>query len=262
VDLGLKGRTALVMGASQGLGQATAMQLAEEGAHVILVARREDVLTSVQQQIEDAGGSAEVACCDLFDRASRQALCQLIENLPRLDVLVANSGGPAPGMAPGIASEVWTQEFDAMVLGLIEIIDTAVIRMKDAKFGRIVVIGSSGIVTPIPKLAVSNTLRSALAGYIKTLSEQMAPFGVTCNVVLPGRIDTPRTKAIDAGGAKAESVEVEEIRARSWAGIPMGRYGTPVEFASMVVFLASVRASYITGIQARVDGGAMKSINV
>jgi len=262
VDLGLKGRTALVMGASQGLGQATAMQLAEEGAHVILVARREDVLTSVQQQIEDAGGSAEVACCDLFDRASRQALCQLIENLPRLDVLVANSGGPAPGMAPGIASEVWTQEFDAMVLGLIEIIDTSVIRMKDAKFGRIVVIGSSGIVTPIPKLAVSNTLRSALAGYIKTLSEQMAPFGVTCNVVLPGRIDTPRTKAIDAGGAKAESVEVEEIRARSWAGIPMGRYGTPVEFASMVVFLASVRASYITGIQARVDGGAMKSINV
>ena len=262
MDLGLKGRTALVMGASQGLGQATAMQLAEEGAHVILVARREDVLTSVQQQIENAGGSAEVACCDLFDRASRQALCQLIENLPRLDVLVANSGGPAPGMAPGIASEVWTQEFDAMVLGLIEIIDTAVIRMKDAKFGRIVVIGSSGIVTPIPKLAVSNTLRSALAGYIKTLSEQMAPFGVTCNVVLPGRIDTPRTKAIDAGGAKAESVEVEEIRARSWAGIPMGRYGTPVEFASMVVFLASVRASYITGIQARVDGGAMKSINV
>ena len=262
MDLGLKGRTALVMGASQGLGQATAMQLAEEGAHVILVARREDVLTSVQQQIENAGGSAEVACCDLFDRASRQALCQLIENLLRLDVLVANSGGPAPGMAPGIASEVWTQEFDAMVLGLIEIIDTSVIRMKDAKFGRIVVIGSSGIVTPIPKLAVSNTLRSALAGYIKTLSEQMAPFGVTCNVVLPGRIDTPRTKAIDAGGAKAESVEVEEIRARSWAGIPMGRYGTPVEFASMVVFLASVRASYITGIQARVDGGAMKSINV
>ena len=262
MDLGLKGRTALVMGASQGLGQATAMQLAEEGAHVILVARREDVLTSVQQQIENAGGSAEVACCDLFDRASRQALCQLIENLPRLDILVANSGGPAPGMAPGIASEVWTQEFDAMVLGLIEIIDTSVIRMKDAKFGRIVVIGSSGIVTPIPKLAVSNTLRSALAGYIKTLSEQMAPFGVTCNVVLPGRIDTPRTKAIDAGGAKAESVEVEEIRARSWAGIPMGRYGTPVEFASMVVFLASVRASYITGIQARVDGGAMKSINV
>jgi 3-oxoacyl-[acyl-carrier protein] reductase len=137
-----------------------------------------------------------------------------------------------------------------------------VARMKAVNFGRILVIGSSGIVVPIPKLAVSNTLRSALAGYIKTLSEQVAPFGVTCNMVLPGRIDTPRTKAIDAGGAKAEGVDVEEIRARSWAGIPMGRYGTPQEFASMVVFLASDRASYVTGIQARVDGGSMKSINV
>ena len=137
----------------------------------------------------------------------------MIGKLPRIDILVANSGGPAPGMAPGIASEVWAKEFDAMVLGLIEIIDAAVDRMKEANFGRVIVIGSSGIVVPIPKLAVSNTLRSALAGYIKTLSEQVAPFGVTCNMVLPGRIDTPRTKAIDAGGAKAESVDVEEIRA-------------------------------------------------
>ena len=262
MDLGLKGRTAIVMGASQGLGEATALQLAEEGAHVILVARREDVLNDVKKRIIENGGSADIAVCDLFDVRSRQSLCQLIESLPRIDILVANSGGPAPGMAPGIASDVWTKEFDAMVVGLIEIIDSTVARMKAVNFGRILVIGSSGIVVPIPKLAVSNTLRSALAGYIKTLSEQVAPFGVTCNMVLPGRIDTPRTKAIDAGGAKAEGVDVEEIRARSWAGIPMGRYGTPQEFASMVVFLASDRASYVTGIQARVDGGSMKSINV
>ena len=261
MDLGLKGRTALVMGASQGLGQATAMQLAEEGAHVILVARREDVLTSVQQQIEDAGGSAEVACCDLFDRASRQALCQLIENLPRLDVLVANSGGPAPGMAPGIASEVWTQEFDAMVLGLIEIIDTAVIRMKDAKFGRILVIGSSGIVVPIPKLAVSNTLRSAVGGYVKTLSEQVASYGVTCNMVLPGRIETPRTQAIDAATAKSLGITEEQARGNSIATIPTGRYGQAREFGSVLTFLASEQAGYITGSQIRVDGGAIRSIN-
>ena len=262
MDLGLKGRTAIVMGASQGLGEATALQLASEGAHVVLVARRENVLKEVQQRIAEQGGSAEIAVCDLFDLKSRRSLCDMIGKLPRIDILVANSGGPAPGMAPGIASEVWAKEFDAMVLGLIEIIDAAVDRMKGANFGRVLVIGSSGIVVPIPKLAVSNTLRSALAGYIKTLSEQVAPFGVTCNMVLPGRIDTPRTKAIDAGGAKAESVDVEEIRARSWAGIPMGRYGTSEEFASMVVFLASDKASYITGIQARVDGGAMKSVNV
>jgi len=261
VDLGLKGRTALVMGASQGLGQATAMQLAEEGAHVILVARREDVLTSVQQQIEDAGGSAEVACCDLLDRASRQTLCQLIEDLPRLDVLVANSGGPAPGMAPGIASEVWIQEFDAMVLGLIEIIDTAVIRMKDAKFGRILVIGSSGIVVPIPKLAVSNTLRSAVGGYVKTLSEQVASHGVTCNMVLPGRVETPRTQAIDAATAKSLGITEEQARANSIATIPTGRYGQAREFGSVLTFLASEQAGYITGSQIRVDGGAIRSIN-
>ena len=262
MDLGLKGRAAIVMGASQGLGEAIALQLAEEGAHVILVARREDVLNDLKRRIIEDGGSADIAVCDLFDINSRQSLCQLIEGLPRIDILVANSGGPAPGMAPGIVSDLWTKEFDAMVVGLIEIIDTAVERMKSVNFGRILAIGSSGIVVPIPKLAVSNTLRSALAGYIKTLSEQVAPFGVTCNMVLPGRIDTPRTKAIDAGGAKAEGVNVEEIRARSWAGIPMGRYGTPQEFASMVVFLASDRASYVTGIQARVDGGSIKSINV
>jgi len=261
VDLGLKGRTALIMGASQGLGQATAMQLAEEGAHVILVARREDVLTSVQQQIEDAGGSAEVAYCDLFDRAFRQTLCQLIEDLPRLDVLVANSGGPAPGMAPGIASEVWTQEFDAMVLGLIEIIDTAVIRMKDAKFGRILVIGSSGIVVPIPKLAVSNTLRSAVGGYVKTLSEQVASHGVTCNMVLPGRVETPRTQAIDAATAKSLGITEEQARANSIATIPTGRYGQAREFGSVLTFLASEQAGYITGSQIRVDGGAIRSIN-
>jgi 3-oxoacyl-[acyl-carrier protein] reductase len=262
VDLGLKGLTAVVMGASQGLGQATAIQLAEEGAHVVLVARREDVLKTVQQQIQDAGGSAEVVYCDLFDRASRQALCQLIQDFPRLDILVANSGGPAPGTAPGIASMVWTQEFDAMVLGLIEIIDAAVVRMKYAKFGRILVIGSSGIVAPIPKLAVSNTLRSAVGGYVKTLSEQVASDGITCNMILPGRVETPRTQAIDSATAKSLGITEEQARANSIATIPAGRYGQAWEFGSVLTFLASKQAGYITGSQIRVDGGAIRSINV
>jgi 3-oxoacyl-[acyl-carrier protein] reductase len=164
-------------------------------------------------------------------------------------------------MAPGIQSEVWTKEFDAMVLGLIEIIDSAAVKMKAAGFGRIVVIGSSGIVQPIPKLAISNTLRSAVAGYVKTLSEQMAPHGVTCNMVLPGRIETPRTQAIDKGTAANLGISVEEARAQSAATIPAGRYGRPEEFGSVVTFLASTQAAYITGSQVRVDGGAIKSIN-
>ena len=116
MDLGLKGRTALVMGASQGLGEATALQLANEGAHVILVARRGDVLSDVKARIVADGGTADTLVCDLFDAESRQSLCESIKALPRIDILVANSGGPAPGMAPGIASDVWTREFDAMVV--------------------------------------------------------------------------------------------------------------------------------------------------
>jgi 3-oxoacyl-[acyl-carrier protein] reductase len=261
VDLGLAGRTALVMGASQGLGEASALKLAAEGTHVILVARREDALNDVKKTIETAGGTASVVTCDLFDRASRTQLCDAIRKLDRLDILVANSGGPAPGMAPGIGSDIWVREFDAMVLGLIEVMDTAVEKMKHAEFGRIIVIGSSGMVVPIAKLAVSNTLRSAIGGYVKTLSEQVARYGVTCNMVLPGRIDTPRTRSIDEGGAKNESLDVEEIRRRSWSAIPAGRYGRPAEFGAVVTFLASECASYVTGTQMRVDGGSIKSVN-
>jgi len=261
MDLGLKGRVAVVMGASQGLGKASALQLAAEGAEVILVSRSEEKLLAVQSEIEAVGGSAQTKSCDLFDAESRAELCSFIGSLPQLDVLVANSGGPAPGMAPGIASDIWAKEFDAMVLGLIEIIDASVAKMKAHNFGRILVIGSSGIVTPIPKLAVSNTLRSAVAGYVKTLSEQVAPLGITCNMVLPGRIETPRTQAIDKGTAANMGISVEEARAASAATIPMGRYGQPEEFGAVVTFLASQPAAYITGSQIRVDGGAIKSIN-
>jgi 3-oxoacyl-[acyl-carrier protein] reductase len=238
VDLGLKGRTALVMGASQGLGEATALQLANEGAHVILVARRGDVLSDVKARIVADGGTADTLVCDLFDAESRQSLCESIKALPRIDILVANSGGPAPGMAPGIASDVWTREFDAMVVGLIEIIDTAVDRMKAAGFGRIVVIGSSGMIIPIPKLAVSNTLRSAVGGYIKTLAEQVASDGVTCNMVLPGRVETPRTQAIDAATAKSLNIPEDQARANSIATIPAGRYGKPSEFGAVLTFFS------------------------
>ena len=261
MDLGIKGRTAVVMGASQGLGEAVSKILAEEGAHVVLVARNQDALDSVKKQILINGGTAEVMCCDLFDPISRNALVQFIQTLPRIDILVANSGGPAPGKVPGIASEIWSKEFEAMVLGLIEIIDTAATRMKDSKFGRILTIGSSGMIIPIPKLAVSNTLRSALGGYVKTLAELMASDGVTCNMILPGRIETGRTRAIDEANAKAMSITPDQARRNSIATIPMGRYGTPSEFGSVVAFLASEHASYITGSQIRVDGGAIRSIN-
>ena len=261
MDLGLEGRTAIVMGASQGLGEACAHQLAIEGAHVILVSRREKELKQVRNSIEERGGSAELIVCDLFEGASRKKLRNLISAMARVDILIANSGGPAPGTAPGISSDIWLKEFDAMVLGIIEIIDETVGNMRGSGFGRIIVIGSSGMVCPIPKLAVSNTLRSAVGGYLKTLAEQVAALGITCNMVLPGRVETPRTKAIDISTAKAMKISEEQARQNSVAVIPAGRYGRPDEFGSVVAFLASEQAGYITGSQIRVDGGAIRSVN-
>lgn len=261
MDFGLTGRVALVLGASQGLGAASAQALAAEGAHVVVAARRLDALNAVVGEIVAAGGSAEALQCDLSDAASRKAVMDWMAQVPRLDVLVANSGGPKPGPAPGIASDTWRSEFESMVVGLIELIDAAVATMRAAQFGRIIAIGSSGMSIPIPHLAVSNTLRSAVGGYMKSLAEQVASDGITCNMVLPGRIETARTQQIDALNAQKMGVSVAEVHAKSAASIPAGRYGQPQELASVVAFLASEQAAYITGSHVRVDGGFIRNIH-
>ncbi|MDP5342188.1 MAG: SDR family oxidoreductase [Litorivicinaceae bacterium] len=261
MDLGLTGRVALILGASQGLGAASAHALAAEGVHVVVAARRRDVLDAVVAEIVAAGGSAEAIICDLGDSDSRQSVMDWIANAPRLDVLVANSGGPKPGAAPGIASDTWRSEFESMVVGLIEIIDASVAKMRTSGFGRIIAIGSSGMSIPIPHLAVSNTLRSALGGYMKSLAEQVASAGITCNMVLPGRIETDRTQQIDALNAQKMGVSVAEVQAKSAATIPAGRYGQPQELASVVAFLASEQAAYVTGSHLRVDGGFIRNMH-
>ncbi|MGA1206210.1 MAG: SDR family oxidoreductase [Gammaproteobacteria bacterium] len=261
MDFGLKGRVALVLGASQGLGAASAQALAAEGAHVVVAARRLDALQTVVGDIVAAGGSAEALQCDLGDAASRKVVMDWIAQTPRLDILVANSGGPKPGPAPGISSDTWRSEFESMVVGLIELIDAAVVPMRAAGFGRILAIGSSGMSIPIPHLAVSNTLRSAVGGYMKSLAEQVASDGITCNMVLPGRIETARTQQIDALTAQKLGVSVAEVHAKSAASIPAGRYGQPQELAAVVAFLASEQAAYVTGSHVRVDGGFIRNIH-
>jgi len=261
MDFGLNGRVALVLGASQGLGAASAKALAAEGAHVIVVARRLDALAAVVAEITSRGGSAEAVVCDLSSAESRASLVQWMHSTPRLDIVVANSGGPKPGPAPGISSDIWRQEFESMVLGLIEIIDAAVAVMRPAGFGRIIALGSSGMSIPIPHLAVSNTLRSAVAGYMKSLAEQVASVGITCNMVLPGRIETDRTQQIDAMTAQKLGITVDEVHTKSAATIPAGRYGQPEELASVVAFLASEQAAYVTGSHVRVDGGFIRNLH-
>jgi 3-oxoacyl-[acyl-carrier protein] reductase len=261
MDLGIAGRTALVLGASKGLGQAIATRLCEEGANVVLCARSTYVLEGVAKDLARFGTRLEAIQLDLSDAASVSSLCRQISSggiSP--DILVNNSGGPPPGPVSTISAESWEAQFRGMAGGIFAITAAALPAMTDRRFGRIVTIVSSGVVQPIPNLGASNTLRAAVVGWSKTLSSEVAAHGITVNCVAPGRIHTGRVDELDAAAATRSGKTIDEIRSASMETIPMRRYGRPEEFADVVTFLASARASYMTGSVIRVDGGMIRSI--
>jgi 3-oxoacyl-[acyl-carrier protein] reductase len=259
MDLGLKGRKALVLGASGGLGAAIAKALAAEGASVVGAARSVERIESLGAGL-DLAGSIAAARLDLADRASVDELLRRTAAEGGVDILVNNSGGPAPGEAKSVPADQWSAAFESMVGNIIHLNQGLLPFMVERKWGRIVTLASSGIEAPIPRLALSNGLRMALVGWSKTLAAEVAADGVTVNVVVPGRIHTDRVDELDAAAAKRQSVDVEAVRKASMATIPAGRYGKPQEMADMVAFLASERASYVTGAKIRVDGGMIRSI--
>jgi 3-oxoacyl-[acyl-carrier protein] reductase len=211
--------------------------------------------------VEAAGGTALDLVWDLGDLASIPAHVAKIEDrLGPVDILVNITGGPPPTPAAGVDRKLWADCYGTMVLPVIAITDAVLPGMRSRKWGRIVTSTSSGIVSPIPNLAISNALRLALVGWSKSLSREVAKDGVTANIILPGRILTGRIRALDEAKAKRESRPVDEVAAESAASIPVGRYGTPEEYAAAVVFLAGAPASYITGSTFRVDGGLIASI--
>jgi 3-oxoacyl-[acyl-carrier protein] reductase len=177
-----------------------------------------------------------------------------------VDVLVNITGGPPPTPAAGQDPSLWSKHFSAMVLSVIAITDRVLPNMKARGWGRIITSTSSGVIAPIPNLGLSNSLRLALVGWSKTLSREVARNGITANIILPGRIATGRIHFLDEAKAKREGRTVEAVAAESTGSIPMGRYGNPEEYADTVAFLASNRASYITGSIIRVDGGLIASI--
>lgn len=259
MDLGLKGRCALVLGASRGLGRAIAETLAAEGAAVIVAGRDRDALAAVAAAIGEAGGEATPLRIDLSDRAGIDAALAGLGDTA-VDVLVNNGGGPPPGPVSAVAADVWSAQFETMVNALFRVTAQLLPGMRARGWGRIVNVVSSGVVQPIPNLGISNSLRAAVVGWAKTLAAEVAADGVTVNSVLPGRIHTERVDSLDAAAAARSGRTVAEIAAASRATIPVGRYGTPREFADVVAFLASERASYVTGALMRVDGGAIRSI--
>ena len=261
MDLGIKGKIALVLGASSGLGRAIALELAREGADVAVAARSETALNDLVGEIQALGVRALPLVWDLSNLGLIDARIMAVEErLGPVDILVANTGGPPPTPAAGQDAALWTKQFEAMVLSVIKIADHVLPSMRDRGWGRIITSTSSGVVAPIANLAISNALRLSLVGWSKTLAREVAKDGVTCNVVVPGRIATDRTKFLNEKRAEREGRTPEQVEAASLGAIPAGRYGDPEEYAAVVAFLASARASYVTGSTVRVDGGQIASI--
>lgn len=256
MDLGIKGKRALVLGASRGLGKAIAESLAAEGAIVFAAAR------SVDKIIAYAGGTDNLQAVEL-DLGQIDQVDRMVDKLIKdggVDIIVNNGGGPPPGTAQTAERSAWLTHFEAMAANLFHLNARLLPMMKERSWGRIVSITSSGVEQPIPNLALSNGIRSAVVGWSKTLANEVAGDGITVNVVMPGRIHTQRVDELDAAAAKRTDTDVADIAAKSRGTIPAGRYGKPEEFADVVTFLASARAGYVTGSKIRIDGGAIKSI--
>src|SRR5580692_5176579 len=246
MDLGLKNKTALVLGGGGGLGRAIAESLAREGANIAVAGIGADSIAAAQSALTAIGIKNLGLKWDLADLTQIDSHISKIENeLGPVDILVNITGGPPPTPAAGQDPNLWSKHFQAMVLSVIAITDRVLPNMKARAWGRIITSTSSGVVAPIPNLGLSNSLRLALVGWSKTLAREVARDGITANIILPGRIATDRIRFLDEAKAKREGRSIEAVMAESTGSIPIGRYGNPEEYADTVAFLASTRASYI-----------------
>jgi 3-oxoacyl-[acyl-carrier protein] reductase len=252
MDLHISGKTALVLGASRGLGAAIAAGLAAEGVKVFAAARNADKITATDNIVPVA--------VDLSDTSSVAALIAMLRAEGGVDIVINNSGGPKAGPALGQPTESWLSAFQSMATSIFSITDAMLEGMIARKWGRVITIGSSGVVQPIANLALSNGVRAAIAGWSKTLASEVARHGITVNMILPGRIATDRVAELDGIKAEKTGASIEAVQEASRNEIPVGRYGRPEEFAAVAVFLASSQASYVTGSSIRVDGGMIRGL--
>lgn len=257
-ELNLSGKTALVCGASQGIGKAVATQLASMGAKVIALARTE---ASLQELIKSLPGSGHIAlAADLSDRkALAEKLAQLLKN-QTVQIIINNTGGPKGGSLLDASDDEFLNAFGQHILSAELMVKACLPGMKSAHYGRVINIISTSVKAPIPLLGVSNTIRGAMANWSKTLAMELGPFGITVNNVLPGFTKTPRMEALRKGSAERLKISESEVEANWKSAIPMGRFAEPSEVAAAVCFLASPWASYINGINVPVDGGRTQSL--
>jgi len=254
MDLGIRGRVALVTGASAGLGEAVALSLAAEGATLAVGARRAEKLESVAKRAKEAGATdARAFEVDLSDPASVGILLQKVQDaFGAIDIVVLNGGGPKPGSFTQVTLADWDGAYRNVLRGMLEIVYAVVPSMAARNWGRIVALTSSSVKQPIPSLTLSNAFRTALVSALKTLSIEVARHGITVNAIATGRVRTDRLRQLYPDEAAMD--------AAAQADVPFGRVAAPEEFAPMVAFLCSEAARYVTGQTIAVDGGLIKSL--
>ncbi|HEX8888306.1 MAG TPA: SDR family oxidoreductase [Pyrinomonadaceae bacterium] len=262
MDLGLKEKVALVAAASRGLGRAIAAELAAEGASLILCARDAETLNKVADEIEREANVSVVAIAG--DVAKAEDVERIVDaglkRFGHIDVLVTNAGGPPAGRFESLSSSDWDAAVSLTLKSVLELTRAVLPGMKEHRWGRILNVTSIAVKQPVDNLILSNSLRAAVTGFARTLANEVAPFGITVNNILPGYTRTDRVEELARSISESEGISEAEARSRWEAQIPMGRLGEPPEFAALAAFLASERASYITGTSITVDGGWVRSL--
>jgi len=262
MDLGLAGRVALVAASSKGLGRAVAEEFADEGAHVVMCARGEAALAEAAASVCARGaGDVETIVADLSEEEGvARVAAGALDRFGRVDVLVNNAGGPPAGPFESHPLEAWRTAVRLNLESALELTRAVLPGMKERGWGRIVNITSVAVKEPVDGLILSNSVRAAVTGFARTLANEVAPFGVTVNNALPGYTRTDRLQELAEAISSQSDVPREQVESDWEATIPMGRLGEPREFAALVVFLASDRASYITGRSITVDGGRTRGL--
>jgi 3-oxoacyl-[acyl-carrier protein] reductase len=262
VDLGLRGKIALVAASSKGLGRAVAEELAAEGANLVICARGRETLDQTADAIRKKTGVKVVAVpADVSDpKDAARVVKAAFDEFGRVDVLVNNSGGPPSGPFESFTSEMWDAASRLLLKSAVELTRAVLPGMKERRWGRILNVTSIAAKQPIEGLMLSNSLRAAVIGFARTLANEVAPFGVTVNNLLPGYTRTDRVQELARATAGKAGASNTDPVAKWEREIPMGRLGEPREFAALAAFLASERASYITGSSIAVDGGWIRSL--
>jgi 3-oxoacyl-[acyl-carrier protein] reductase len=262
MEFGLRGRVAIVAAASEGLGRAVALELAREGAEVAICARTAARLEEAALEIQRAGGREVFRrALDVTNRAGVEAFVEDVEKrFGRVDICVTNAGGPPSKKFGEVTPEEWQVAVDLTLGSAVSFARAVLPRMQKRKWGRLVTITSVSVKQPIDGLVLSNSIRAGVAGLARTLASEYGPDNITVNNVCPGYTRTARLDELAGAMARSSGQTVESIFARWSAQIPMGRLGSPEEFAALVAFLCSERASYITGTTIAVDGGFVRGL--